>query len=580
MKTSGLFLTLAAASVLTACLKEEDGILAERQELRLRSGIEAVTRGEVQSTAIVAGETVYAWVTDALTGEALYNACTLTAQAGGALAGTTPMYFPATGNGVRVAALHGLLTESPAVAAMPGSFAFTVSPDQSEAGGANYVHSDLLYAAQTVQRTKEAVELECYHLLSKMELKITRSDGVTDAITAVTLDGVVLGGMFTPAADADLAQRSVRAAMIVADGQRGTMTLGAMPAGDNPDNPITNDAIVVPQDVGGKTLTFTLSGGSELSYTIPAGRSFESGKKHVYEVTLKRTGLEVTSESGDWNDGGSEEVQSREVLASYTADDLKPGDYFYSDGTTSDGGLRKLYADGTLEMAVGKPVPETDGGKTVVGIVFQTDPDRIGQAEKDALAVRGATARGLVMAVKNAATNMEWGPYGTDEGLTKCETKAQNYSDISGYGNCERIRASHGDLSNYPAFRAADDYNTVCAVAGVTTGWYLPASGQWWDLLQNLGGCAMLADPAQQTSSDSGDFYWSGQGDIPAALNRWMESIAADSKDPFADYNWFWSSSEYSGIHARYWNVYSGGNVYCNWDRKDIYYDVRPVLAF
>ena len=51
MKTSGLFLTLAAASVLTACLKEEDGILAERQELRLRSGIEAVTRGEVQSTA-------------------------------------------------------------------------------------------------------------------------------------------------------------------------------------------------------------------------------------------------------------------------------------------------------------------------------------------------------------------------------------------------------------------------------------------------------------------------------------------------------------------------------------------------
>lgn len=144
------------------------------------------------------------------------------------------------------------------------------------------------------------------------------------------------------------------------------------------------------------------------------------------------------------------------------------------------------------------------------------------------------------MAVKNAATNMEWGPYGTDEGLTKCETKAQNYSDISGYGNCERIRASHGDLSNYPAFRAADDYNTVCAVAGVTTGWYLPASGQWWDLLQNLGGCAMLADPEQQTSSDSGDFYWSGQGDIPAALNRWMEAIAADSKDPFADYNWFW----------------------------------------
>ena len=90
----------------------------------------------------------------------------------------------------------------------------------------------------------------------------------------------------------------------------------------------------------------------------------------------------------------------------------------------------------------------------------------------------------------------------------------------------------------------------------------------------------MLADPEQQTSSDSGDFYWSGQGDIPAALNRWMEAIAADSKDPFADYNWFWSSSERSGNRARYWGVYSGGDVYCSWISKDIINDVRPVLAF
>ena len=39
--------------------------------------------------------------------------------------------------------------------------------------------------------------------------------------------------------------------------------------------------------------------------------------------------------------------------------------------------------------------------------------------------------------------------------------------------------------SNYPAFKAADDYNTTCPVPATTTGWYLPASGQWWDILQN-----------------------------------------------------------------------------------------------
>ena len=59
-----------------------------------------------------------------------------------------------------------------------------------------------------------------------------------------------------------------------------------------------------------------------------------------------------------------------------------------------------------------------------------------------------------------------------------------------------------------------------------------------------------------------------------------MESIAADSKDPFADYNWFWSSSEYSGYRARGWNVNSGGYVDCYWNDKSVYNDVRPVLAF
>ena len=44
------------------------------------------------------------------------------------------------------------------------------------------------------------------------------------------------------------------------------------------------------------------------------------------------------------------------------------GDYLYSDGTTSDGGLRKLYPDGTVETATEAVAPEA--GKTVIGIVF------------------------------------------------------------------------------------------------------------------------------------------------------------------------------------------------------------------
>lgn len=216
---------------------------------------------------------------------------------------------------------------------------------------------------------------------------------------------------------------------------------------------------------------------------------------------------------------------------------------------------------------------------TVVGIVFQTDKSRIGQAEKDALGGEDK-AHGLVMSVKNASTSQKWNPDNKDAGLTKCETKADNYNDNSGYGNCEHIRALRGNFNNYPAFKAADEYNTTCPVPATTTGWYLPSSGQWWDIFLNLGGCLALADAAQQTSSDSIFLYWTGQGDIPAALNARMENIAADNKNNFKGNEWFWSSSEHAEGYARSWAMNADGLIVCYRNAKDCSFYVRPVLAF
>lgn len=77
----------------------------------------------------------------------------------------------------------------------------------------------------------------------------------------------------------------------------------------------------------------------------------------------------------------------QKVKQSFTADELKIGDYFYSDGTWSDGGLRKRYDDGSVAIAEPKPAPvmvnpATGAGRAVVGIVFQTDKSRIGPKEK------------------------------------------------------------------------------------------------------------------------------------------------------------------------------------------------------
>ena len=236
--------------------------------------------------------------------------------------------------------------------------------------------------------------------------------------------------------------------------------------------------------------------------------------------------------------------------------------------------------NGTTGYLIPKEADETTvQAATVVGIVFQTDKSRIGQAEKNALGGKDKV-HGLVMSVKNIATRQAWSLFHKDEGLTTCKTKADNYNDISGYGNCEHIRTNRGNFDRYPAFKAADGYNTTCPVPTTTTGWYLPASGQWWDILQNLGGCTALAKPEEQASSQDDDFGWSGQGDVPAALNAWMEKIATDSKDNFRSGMWFWSSSEYSGSYARFWLVGSDGDVCCHWVYKNNYGDVRPVLAF
>ena len=265
-------------------------------------------------------------------------------------------------------------------------------------------------------------------------------------------------------------------------------------------------------------------------------------------------------------DGAAETIKNVTYAESGIA---RIGDFYCTKNNGTTGYLIPKEADETTVQAA-----------KVVGIVFQTDKSRISAKEKEKLGGEG-NVHGLVMAVKNATTFQSWGLFGTDEDLAKCETKARNYSDISGYGNCEHIRANRGNFDRYPAFKAADGYNTTCPVPTTTTGWYLPASGQWWDILQNLGGCTALAKPDEQASSQDDDFGWSGQGDVPAALNAWMEKIATDSKDNFRSGRWFWSSSEYSEFFARYWYVQSNGRVGCYWDRKDgSSVGVRPVLAF
>ncbi len=435
--------------------------------------------------------------------------------------------------------------------------------DQS--GG--YAAFDVLYAS-AIGRYDQAINLRFIHRMAKIEVILKAGEGITEE----ELEGATVTIFGDPLTHS---------------------TAGLVSPGDQSDGEIKPyydaatkkyEALVPPQDMTGKPLIRISIGSNDFTYTPEteaAGKfDFFGGKRYAYTITVKANGIDVQSVTGGtWVANGEENVTSKRVKQRFTADELKIGDYFYSDGTWSDGGLRKIYADGSMHIDYYKPGPLR--GKTVVGIVFQTDKSRIGKKEKEKLGGEDKV-HGLVMAVKNAnaAEKVIW----SNESryldlLNDCVSKSNNYSDISGYGNCESIRSLEGNFDKYPALQAVDGYNTTCPVPTTTTGWYLPSSGQWWDILQNLGGCPALADGYQQTSSDINEFFWSNQGNVPDALNKWMWGI--DGWDKFSYYHQFWSSSKFKGNTMRYWVANSDdGWISCRWGNVNFQLYVRPVLAF
>ena len=453
-----------------------------------------------------------------------------------------------------------------------------VETDISDQSG-GYAAFDVLYAS-AIGRYDQAINLRFIHRMAKIEVILKAGEGITEE----ELEGATVTIFGDPLTHS---------------------TAGLVSPGDQSDGEIKPyydaatkkyEALVPPQDMTGKPLIRISIGSNDFTYTPEteaAGKfGFFGGKRYAYTITVKASGIDVQAVTGGtWVACGEENVTSKKVKQSFTADELKIGDYFYSDGTWSDGGLRKIYTDGSMKIASPKPAPvlqtKSEIERRVIGIVFQTDPSRIGTAEKSKLGE--GNVHGLVMALKNTATDIQWSHEENNlEDVKDCWSKSEIYSDISGLHNYTKIldhANSIGGIEAYPAFEAVEKWNDMYSINEYrpprnTTGWFIPSSGQWWDILQNLGGCPAMADKGQQTSSDSGDFRWLGQGDVPAALNAWMNKIAADSKNDFTTGDRFWSSSELNQFRARNWNVYSSDYVCCDFVYKKWSNAVRPVLAF
>lgn len=321
MKAKLVALSIAAVALaMTGCSNDENEEMDNwNGEIRLSSGVAVQTRANTQAEQIQKDETVYAWVDKAATVAASYiNAWTLTADGNGSLTGSS-QFYPTDDSSLDFYAMHGNFvsstfteneTEFPEF-----SFIHSVTDDQSRAE--NYIKSDLLYAVtKGVTRSSSAVNLEFYHMLSKVEVALKSGNGNPNLTGAtVTIEGTKLKARFEPRKDEDMSDRQNRASMIVAEGDPTPIKIRTAITEDNfgTDTQYA-EAVLVPSDraIADKTtfIKVKLQNDATFSYKIDGSLWLESGKKYTYKITVNQSGLSVSSEIKNWDTAPDKEGEA------------------------------------------------------------------------------------------------------------------------------------------------------------------------------------------------------------------------------------------------------------------------------
>lgn len=160
---------------------------------------------------------------------------------------------------------------------------------------------DLMTATATGHsKASPAVTFRFHHRLAKLEMTIIAGTSLTPAQLEgleVKITNQRTAGTYKPLEDAfDIPAVAGTAITLntAADGTRAEAIL-------LPDNVDGN--IPLP----GRRFVFTLKeNGRTFYWNIPDDKSFDSGDKTLYDITINRTSLTVTSDIEDWSNGGSE----------------------------------------------------------------------------------------------------------------------------------------------------------------------------------------------------------------------------------------------------------------------------------
>lgn len=283
----------------------------------------------------------------------------------------------------------------------------------------------------------------------------------------------------------------------------------------------------------------------------------------------------------------------------------KVGDYFYSDGTWSDGGLVSIDANGCNAVwAATKPAPIE--GKTVIGIVFQTNPDRIAEADR----LAGYT-HGYVIACKNIQdpnkTNFAQYPetvwftsgktWVTSDANKVSKLAKSCYENLSGREETQKMFEKN-DAQYYSEDIPMFYYGTTAypvAAPENTSGWFIPSVGQMWDCVANFcsGEVAQYLDTQKDQTIDF-TYYVKHEGTVDVPFDKFMsvfslvpeadkdEITIPDGSEANKKYIAFGTSTRYDEESRVIINLGMEGYKYmegmAEWFDGEAH--ARPILAF
>jgi hypothetical protein len=242
------------------------------------------------------------------------------------------------------------------------------------------------------------------------------------------------------------------------------------------------------------------------------------------------------------------------------------GDYFMNDGTI---------------ISKSKKLTDTQK-KSCIGVIFYVNnpSSRFGTAERETLTAMGSTPHGYVLALKEVTltsgeeskNSFAWhSAYHNDiEEIENITTLEEVKNDVNGLNNTECMMRELNE-EGYIA-TALSQFRAENPRPANTTEWFIPSTGQWYDMIDKLGlsmtngsfGNGVYTDAYTldfSISSNDTDYVYE-------KLNNKINPVGSGNYDKFVSATDYWTSNEENASQGRTIQFRNG------WKESGIYHSI------